>query len=90
MFLDLGANEFNTGVQWFMRMYPCDFTEVHAFEAIPDLFRIPQGGADGSLNTEVSVWDAGAAGGLQPAPQNKTNLSLFILLRLLSKILFFQ
>lgn len=90
VFLDLGANELNTGVQWFMRMYPCDFTEVHAFGAIPDLFRIPQQGADESLHTEVSVWHAGAGGGLQPALQNKANLSLFILLTFLSEILFFQ
>lgn len=26
--LDLGGNMFNTSIQWFMRMYPCDFTEV--------------------------------------------------------------
>lgn len=46
VFLDLGANNFHTSVQWFMKMYPCDFTEVHAFEAIPNFFRIPEHGAD--------------------------------------------
>lgn len=32
VYLDLGANALETSIQWFMRSYPCDFTEVHAFE----------------------------------------------------------
>lgn len=43
VYLDLGANAFHTSVQWFSRMYPCDFTEVHAFEVSPNLFNIPVG-----------------------------------------------
>lgn len=39
--LDLGGNMFNTSVQWFMRMYPCDFTEVHVFEIDTKLFQFP-------------------------------------------------
>jgi hypothetical protein len=34
VYLDLGANSFKSSIQWFMQMYPCDFTEVHAFRAI--------------------------------------------------------
>ncbi|KAG0609945.1 hypothetical protein M758_7G026400 [Ceratodon purpureus] len=41
VYLDLGANAFHTSVQWFSRMYPCDFTEVHAWEVTNGLFRIP-------------------------------------------------
>lgn len=41
VYLDLGANAFQTSIQWFMRMYPCDFTELHAFEITPNLLRLP-------------------------------------------------
>lgn len=50
VYLDLGANAFHTSVQWFSRMYPCDFTEVHAFEVSPGLFRIPQPGFNEEAN----------------------------------------
>lgn len=50
VFIDLGANDFHTSVQWFTRMYPCDFTEVHAFEVTKDLFRIPELGFDEKEN----------------------------------------
>lgn len=50
VYLDLGANNFHTSVEWFSRMYPCDFTEVHAFEKTPELFRIPQPGFDEETN----------------------------------------
>lgn len=42
VYLDLGANRFSTSVRWFLRMYPCDFTEVHAFEANPRSWRPPK------------------------------------------------
>ncbi|CAN5971942.1 unnamed protein product [Sphagnum jensenii] len=42
MYLDLGANTFETSIQWFMRWYPTDFTEVHAFEIDPQLFKLPK------------------------------------------------
>lgn len=41
VYLDLGANLFNTSVLWFLRMYPCDFTEVHAFESNRSSWRAP-------------------------------------------------
>jgi hypothetical protein len=41
--IDLGANLFHTSVMWFNTRYPCDFTEVHAFEADPNLFKLPEG-----------------------------------------------
>ncbi|KAH9317255.1 hypothetical protein KI387_019024, partial [Taxus chinensis] len=41
VYLDLGANSFSSSVDWFLRMYPCDFTEVHAFEINPSLWRAP-------------------------------------------------
>jgi hypothetical protein len=50
VYLDLGANAFHTSVQWFLRMYPCDFTEVHAFEVTPDLFRVPATGFNEDAN----------------------------------------
>ncbi|CAI5520646.1 unnamed protein product [Closterium sp. Naga37s-1] len=39
--IDLGANEFETSVTWFLRMYPLDFTEIHAVEVQTDLFQKP-------------------------------------------------
>ena len=50
VYLDLGANDFHTSVQWFQRMYPCDFTEVHAFEVTPGLFQIPTVGFNEDAN----------------------------------------
>lgn len=50
VYIDLGANAFHTSVQWFSRMYPCDFTEAHAFEVSPGLFKIPQPGFDETSN----------------------------------------
>lgn len=58
VFLDLGANNFHTSVQWFMKMYPCDFTEVHAFEAIPSFFRIPEHSTDEDQNWLPSFSDS--------------------------------
>eukprot|EP00250_Pteridium_aquilinum_P015430 c22573_g1_i2 orf=318-1517(+) len=40
--IDLGANRFTTSVRWFLRMYPCDFTEIHAFETNPRSWRAPK------------------------------------------------
>jgi len=54
VYLDLGANRFDTSVQWFMRMYPCDFTEVHAFENSTELFRFPEFPYDETNNTAAS------------------------------------
>ncbi len=42
VYLDLGANAFETSIQWFMRWYPCDFTEVQAFEIDPQLLKLPE------------------------------------------------
>lgn len=42
VYLDLGANRFASSVKWFLRMYPCDFTEVHAFEVNPRQWRPPK------------------------------------------------
>nr|ABR17281.1 unknown [Picea sitchensis] len=39
--LDLGANAFSTSLTWFLRMYPCDFTEIHAFEVDSKLLQKP-------------------------------------------------
>lgn len=44
VYIDLGANRFTTSVHWFLRMYPCDFTEVHAFEVNPRSWRPPKAG----------------------------------------------
>ncbi|CAI5507322.1 unnamed protein product [Closterium sp. Naga37s-1] len=41
VFVDLGANKFDTSVTWFLRMYPLDFTEIHAVEVEADLFQKP-------------------------------------------------
>lgn len=41
IYLDLGANYFATSVTWFLRAYPLDFTEVHAFERVKGRFVIP-------------------------------------------------
>lgn len=50
VYLDLGANDFHTSVQWFSRMYPCDFTEVHAWEVSSNLFRIPSPAFNEDMN----------------------------------------
>lgn len=50
VYLDLGANRFATSVRWFLRMYPCDFTEVHAFEANRHSWRAPKVGFDEGAN----------------------------------------
>jgi FkbM family methyltransferase len=50
VYLDLGANSFGTSIMWFMRMYPCDFSEVHAFEVDRNLLRIPETGFNESAN----------------------------------------
>ncbi|GJP43908.1 hypothetical protein CLOM_g3304 [Closterium sp. NIES-68] len=39
--IDLGANKFETSVTWFLRMYPLDFTEIHAVEVQTGLFQKP-------------------------------------------------
>lgn len=50
VYLDLGANKFHTSVEWFLRMYPCDFTEVHAFEVHTGWFVVPEHGFNESGN----------------------------------------
>ncbi|MCO5567196.1 hypothetical protein L7F22_020884 [Adiantum nelumboides] len=50
VYLDLGANAFSTSITWFMRMYPVDFTEVHAFEVDAHLLSKPQRGFDEDSN----------------------------------------
>ena len=50
VYLDLGANNFHTSVEWFLRMYPCDFTEVHAFEVNVGWFVVPEQGFNESGN----------------------------------------
>lgn len=53
VYIDLGANRFTTSVRWFLRMYPCDFTEIHAFEANLRSWRAPKDGfnEDGNVLT---------------------------------------
>ena len=41
VYLDLGANSFTSSILWFLTMYPCDFTEVHAFEVDKKLLKLP-------------------------------------------------
>lgn len=48
--LDLGGNRFDTSITWFMRMYPCDFTEVHVFEIDANLFKFPAEPYNETLN----------------------------------------
>lgn len=50
VYLDFGANDFRTSVTWFLQMYPCDFTEVHAWEVNPGLFNIPSPGFNEDTN----------------------------------------
>lgn len=50
VYLDLGANAFSTSISWFLRMYPCDFTEVHAFEVDGNLLRKPAEGFNEDAN----------------------------------------
>jgi len=50
VYLDLGANDFRTSVTWFSQMYPCDFTEVHAWEVTPNRFKIPSPGFNEDSN----------------------------------------
>lgn len=49
--LDLGASYFNTSLTWFMRMYPCDFTEIHAFESNAQFLQKPSRGFDEQANS---------------------------------------
>jgi hypothetical protein len=37
----LGAASFDASVGWMRTNYPLVFTEIHAFEAKPNVFRIP-------------------------------------------------
>ncbi len=53
VYLDLGANSFKSSIQWFMQMYPCDFTEVHAFESNPNVFEFPKDEFDEDSNFKV-------------------------------------
>lgn len=50
VYLDVGANRFTTSVRWFLRMYPCDFTEIHAFEVNPRSWRPPKQGFNEGAN----------------------------------------
>ncbi|CAI5968964.1 unnamed protein product [Closterium sp. NIES-65] len=50
--IDFGANAFSTSVTWFLRMYPLEFTEVHAFEVQEGMFVVPQPN-DQPLNTSA-------------------------------------
>eukprot|EP00271_Cylindrocystis_brebissonii_P002316 TRINITY_DN1284_c0_g1_i1.p1 TRINITY_DN1284_c0_g1~~TRINITY_DN1284_c0_g1_i1.p1 ORF type:complete len:432 (+),score=63.33 TRINITY_DN1284_c0_g1_i1:198-1493(+) len=40
--LDLGGKNFESSTAWFLRQYPLDFTEVHAFEMQEGRYRIPR------------------------------------------------
>ncbi|CAH1773059.1 unnamed protein product [Owenia fusiformis] len=40
--LDLGAKTFESSVGWFIKNYPCNFTEIHAFEVKKKIFIIPE------------------------------------------------
>lgn len=41
MLINLGARYFANSTSWFLRMYPLAFTEVHAWEAAPGVFKVP-------------------------------------------------
>lgn len=41
VYLDLGGRTFESSVKWFMHWYPLDFSEIHVFEAIPNMFKMP-------------------------------------------------
>ncbi|KAL3678197.1 hypothetical protein R1sor_021153 [Riccia sorocarpa] len=56
VFLDLGSNTFSSSIEWFIQMYPCDFTEIYAFEKKLDLLIIPSG------FSEQDNWAVGATG----------------------------
>lgn len=57
VYLDLGANRFNSSLTWFLRMYPCDFTEIHAFEFSPHWLQKPSQGFDEQANLrDGSPW----------------------------------
>lgn len=57
VFLDLGASYFNTSLTWFMRMYPCDFTEIHAFESNAHRLQKPSRGFDEEANImDPNAW----------------------------------
>ncbi|KAL2645318.1 hypothetical protein R1flu_012905 [Riccia fluitans] len=49
VYIDVGANQFTTSILWFMQRYPCDFTEVYAFEKHPNVLSLP-GGWNEELN----------------------------------------
>ncbi|CAH1792749.1 unnamed protein product [Owenia fusiformis] len=40
--IDLGAKTFESSVGWFIENYPCNFTEIHAFEVRKNIFTIPE------------------------------------------------
>ncbi|KAH7442080.1 hypothetical protein KP509_03G069400 [Ceratopteris richardii] len=57
VYLDLGANAFSTSITWFLRMYPVDFTEMHAFEVDTHLLRKPEAGFnEGSNYAPPNQW----------------------------------
>jgi hypothetical protein len=56
VFLDLGTNRFNNNLTWFMRMYPCDFSEIHAFELNPQWLQKPSQGFDEEANLLWRAW----------------------------------
>lgn len=45
VYLDVGANIFNSSVGWMKANYPVDFTEIYAWEEMEDLFEKPEPGA---------------------------------------------
>ena len=47
--LDLGGRTFDSSVLWLLQWYPLEFTEVHVFEALPNVFQIPPHTADKNL-----------------------------------------
>ncbi|CAI7834976.1 unnamed protein product [Closterium sp. NIES-53] len=59
--IDLGANKFETSVTWFLRMYPLDFTEIHAVEVEIDLFQKPS-----TPPLEVPAYDINSHSRLRP------------------------
>lgn len=50
VYLDLGANTFSSSIKWFTHMYPCDFTEIHAFEIDEKLLKVPTTAFDEDSN----------------------------------------
>ncbi|CAI5995422.1 unnamed protein product, partial [Closterium sp. NIES-64] len=76
VYIDLGAKTFDTSVTWFLRMYPLDFTEIHAVEARPDVFQKPN-----TTVPKVLANDLGEDSRLRPKGQGPADFPQWLLER---------